>query len=460
MKKEILLIFILVLLAVNVSAISSNIKDSYEKKETIIGELSGSILAPISRDQVNLVRDGHIDVAFDYDIKQLGNKYYIWLTAPQTQGNYTLIIEDILTNEQGSQTEVDYQKNFIVTSISTDYSIKPGLVFATGDFFITSTLYSEAENSITVDFPSSRSVILQQGENRVDFSIDSVVGTQLITLNFGKYAVPAYIVGEPANNSINQSVTNQTSNQTSNLTSNNTTTNMTTNQTVNSTNYSLTNSNSSFTVSPQTIKSTILVSEKPFFPFQIINNENNTIEVYLSFNHDIFMISPDANLSIPPNSSIQLNLSLKNNSAAIIRDAIIISSSSKSEYIILEFSFTTNENETSTEYFASNSSSSASLLHCSEIPSGTLCIATGEVCDGRTLASREGLCCIGSCKVEKPASKAWIGYLIIAIVIVALLIIYMKYKKTKSPVNPMSSIGKPSFGGFDPPGATLPSKKI
>jgi hypothetical protein len=43
---------------------------------------------------------------------------------------------------------------------------------------------------------------------------------------------------------------------------------------------------------------------------------------------------------------------------------------------------------------------------------------------------------------EKSNSKAWIGYLVVAIAILILLFIYLKYKKTKPAPNPMSSLGK------------------
>jgi len=442
----ILIVIISTLFIINVQAISSNIKDSYEKKETIIGELSGSILTPISNSQVSLVRDGHIDVAFDYDIKQLSNKYYIWLTAPQNEGNYTLIIESIVTNEQGVQTLADYQKNFRVSSNATDYSIKPGVISTSQNFFITASLYSEIEKTINIDFPSSRTINLQQGDNRIDFSIQEIIGTQLKTINLGKYAVPAYIMGKPANNSINQ--TNQTINATNpvNTTSNNTRDiNNTVNQTINFTNPSNFSINTSFKIIPQSIKSTILITENPSYPFIIFNPGNSSINITLNYDQNTFIIKPDSNLSIEPNSFIQLNLSLKNNTRATIRDAVIITSNKKSEYLFIEFNFTKKESEVSTSHEGDQASKN-SLLWChSEIPGTILCTASDEICEGTVVQSKDnGICCIGNCKNKKSNSKAWIGYLIIAIVILVLLVIYLRYKKTKSPPNPMASLGKTS----------------
>ena len=452
-KREFLIVVLVTLLlfSVNAKAISLNIKDSYERKETIIGELSGSILAPISRSQVSLVRDGHIDVAFDYDIKQLGNKYHIWLTAPQNEGNYTLIIKDVITNEQGSQTQINYQKNFRVLSNSTDYSIKPGFISTSQDFFITTSLYSETEKTINIDFPSSRNVNLQQGDNKIDFSINDVIGTQLKIINFGKYVVPAYIMGKAVNNT-----TNQTINQTNpiNTTSNNTGyVNNSANQTINITTPSNYLVNVSFKIIPQGIKSTILITENTSYLFQIFNFENNSINIILDYDKNTFIITPNSNLSIEPNSSIQLNLSLKNNTGTAIRDVIIITSNEKSEYLLIEFNFTEKLEDISTSYLSGNSSSSESLLYCSEIPGAKLCIVSDEVCNGKVISSLEnGICCQGTCKTEKSNSRAWIGYLIIAIVIMVLLVIYLKYKKTKPPANPMASLGKASGMPLSLPG--------
>ena len=128
MKRFIFIICFFVLAVSSVGAVSSDLRDNYAPRETMIGKLSNNIIGQITREQVSLVKDGHIQVGFDYDIRKLGNTYYVWLIAPQNPGNYTLIIEDIPATEGGYPQIVDYQKDFIVGGQQVNYSVKPGAV--------------------------------------------------------------------------------------------------------------------------------------------------------------------------------------------------------------------------------------------------------------------------------------------------------------------------------------------
>jgi hypothetical protein len=187
---------LILILASNVTAISSDLKDSYLQHETIIGKLQGSILSPITREQVNLVKDGHLQVGFDYDIKEINEEEYIWLGAPQNPGNYTLIIKDVLAIQDGTPQVIEYRKDFVVGNSSTDYSIQPGIIVSDKDFEIEATLYQDFPETIGISFPESRSVLLNPGVNKIDFSIEDVVGEQVIQIAVGKYSVPAFIVGK------------------------------------------------------------------------------------------------------------------------------------------------------------------------------------------------------------------------------------------------------------------------
>jgi hypothetical protein len=195
MKKVGLLAVVLIMLACGAGAISSDLKDTCVPKETLIGKISGAVLSSISREQVDLVKDGHIGVAFEYDIKKLGDQYYIWLNAPQNPGNYTLKITDIVTLVGGVPQIVDYEKNFKVEGALTDYSINPGFIDADEDFEIDVTLYEDAGKQIGISFPEQRTVNLLPGVNPIHFSIEGIIGLETTTITVGKYSVPAYISG-------------------------------------------------------------------------------------------------------------------------------------------------------------------------------------------------------------------------------------------------------------------------
>ena len=193
MRKFIFLLVIALLLVPQVNAVSSSLRDVYAPKETMIGELTGGIIAPIQREQVSVVKDGHLDVAVQYDVTKLGNKYYIWLNAPANSGNYTLVIEDIIALVNGAPEIVEYRKDFSVRGVTVDYSIVPGFVLANEDFEILAIAYTETD--IEIDFPEQRTVTLYPGTNYVDFSIANVLGVQQIAIKVGMYQVPARIVG-------------------------------------------------------------------------------------------------------------------------------------------------------------------------------------------------------------------------------------------------------------------------
>lgn len=175
-----------------VSAISTNLEDSYAPGETIITEILGNILEPITNANVELRRE-HILVPFDYEVKKLGDKYYLWMTSPTQQINYTLKIKDITTYVSGNIRKIDYEKNFSVSGNLSDYSIKPGVILAEKDFEIKVQLNEDNEKSIALKFIEEKTFVLKPGENIIKFSITGINESGLFNLSLGKYNVPVYI---------------------------------------------------------------------------------------------------------------------------------------------------------------------------------------------------------------------------------------------------------------------------
>lgn len=188
---------ILTLLMVNgVYAITTSLKDNYQSGETIIFSLSGNILEPIFPEQVEFKR-GHIKLPLEYDIKKLGENYYVWTNAPFAENgtNYTLLIKDIVSTVNGKTEKIDYEKNFSVSGNLIDYSIKPGIIFAKSDFDIAVQLNEDIEKSIEIGlFNESR--ILNPGLNTVRFYLEDFSGAKLNIIKIGKYNVPAYVIGK------------------------------------------------------------------------------------------------------------------------------------------------------------------------------------------------------------------------------------------------------------------------
>lgn len=195
MKRAILFAVLFLLILEGVQAVSSDLKDSYLPRETAIGEISGGILGTIDREQISLLRDGHIDTAMEFDVGKIGSKNYIWFITPQNPGSYTLKIEDLVATVNGIPQVVNYEKTFLVAGAS-DYSINPGFVIASSNFKIIAVSYGDSSQNIELDFPTSRQVILYPGTNYIDFDIQNILGVQDKTIKVGKYSVPARIVGK------------------------------------------------------------------------------------------------------------------------------------------------------------------------------------------------------------------------------------------------------------------------
>lgn len=405
-----LALFILFLVQ-GVSAISSDIGGSYSPGETIIGKISGNILQHITKEQVKLKR-GHVEVAFDYDFKKINNEYYVWLTSPSNQNNYTLIIEDIVTTVNGIVETLDYEKDFVVSGNWTDYGIKPGFIFADQDFEITATLYEDLSKTISTDFPETRDIVLNPGTNKIDFSIDGIEETQFLIISLGKYSVPAYIIGSGTD-------INQTTNQTGNNGTNN--------------NLPPLPGEPHLRFNPGIIRSTVLLAgTPPVYPFEITNIGLKPInEIFFDYDTELFFISPSGNVLLEPNESASFSITLMNTTnREEIRTIVKAGYGNKTERLLLSINFTDNEENVETDYF-NQDSDNVTPYYCQEL-GGKFC-AGDETCSKQTVSSLDGTnCCTGDCEQESGgSSKAWIGYLIIAIVILVLLIVYVKYKKKK-----------------------------
>jgi hypothetical protein len=326
MRRTIYAVLILMTLVFSLGsalAISTSINDSYSPGETIITQISGNILSPITTGNVELKREGHIGVAFESDVKKLGENYYLWVLAPTLLGNYTLIIKDITTTISGKIQEISYEKNFSISGNLTDYSVKPGFISTNKSFQIKVQLNEDYNKQIDINFLKETNFTLKPGENTLDFSISEINESGLFNLSIGKYNPPVYV-------QVNKPISISTGgNATGNAT-------------------------------------------------EIINLTNLTIT----------------------------------------------------------------RNVTSAEEEAINKE--RLKYNCSQYP-GTICKAD-ETCSGESIFSNDSTdkrCCVnGKCASKTPGrgSSAWIGYLIAAIVIIAGVFIWIRYKKIKAEKNPIKRV--------------------
>lgn len=440
MKRGWLIILLCIFLICNVSAITSNFDSSYAPRQTAIVDLGEGIIEPIKDYQVKFKR-GTVEIAVPFDVEKIGRNYYLWFIAPNNEESYSITFSDVLTTVNGFPSVDDFVANFDVAGESVDYSIEPGIISANDDFEIIARNYKGGSISIEVDFPTARTVNLIPGENTISFSLDGVYGIQEISIQVGQYFVPSYIIGEnmPVNESGGeQNETGDDKNKS--VEGNDTLVNETENG--GEINDSEKLSDVEFGIEPGIIEGSFLYNgEMRTYPVRIINKGKARIDkIVFQFNDGVFYMQPEVVNNISMNESVTINMTVHNLTLNSIRDVISAKSGNKTEYLIVKLQATNNESDVKTTFLRDDPGSGDILFYCSEL-AGLTC-SSGEVCDGESVASIEGECCIGSCIEESgEGSLAWLGWVILGIVILVVLIMFVKYRqtKTKTTGNPVTS---------------------
>ncbi|MBS3083349.1 hypothetical protein J4423_00945 [Candidatus Pacearchaeota archaeon] len=390
-----ILFLILILIIPLASSISTTMLPTYQPGETMIIEIQGNILEPIKSQDI-VFRRAHVAIAVDYDVKRIGDKYYLYAQMPLNQNNYTLFINNLATTVNGQNQEIDYNQTFKVQGNMSDYSISPGFIISDKNFVLTINSKLDLPTTINLNFPDERTVTLQPGVNNIQMQISSV-NQGIYSATIGKYIVPIQ-------------VTKTESNQAQEIL---------------------------ISISPSSIKQTILTNQQKYYKFSITNTGSTKADnLYFSFNQNIFNITPSIINSIQPGNSQEFNLTLKRTNNPILESIFVARNDKILANITLNISFTNNESQTT-------NNSGNNQYYCSEL-NGKFCSAT-ETCSIQTIQSLDGSsCCTGVCQEEKKSSNSWITYLSIILILIILFFIYRSYKNNKIPkINKPSPISPP-----------------
>ncbi len=481
MNKRILFLMVVCMFIVNVSGISSNLADSYQPSETVIVQIAGNILEPILFSQVEIKKVNQA-VGVEGDVVKVGDNYYIWFIAPSNVNTYTLVIEDVYTTVGGVPEIIDFSEDFDVIGDIVDYSVNPGAIFETDNFNVVVNLYEDFDKVISVDFPSAREFTLVPGAQNIYFSVDEIIGTQITTINIGHYAIPAYVVGtgvpddgedEPPSEGCNDgNITGEEvcecgddeecgtedddlngktcvglGYDSGDLYCKDGCTNFNVGGCVSEDNGGDDNGggdengvidrNYFFRFNPRAIRSTVLISEPMAkYRFGIINLGDEVIEgMMLEYDEGIFLIEPSGGINVEVNETVYFSLSLRGFDEEI-REVVKASAEGYDDYLLINVEGTENVEEVEVEYEGEEREDEP-LYYCSEL--GGMGCTGGEVCSGETRVTiDESSCCVGDCEeLSSGGSLAWVGWLIAGIVVVGLLIVYFKYKKTGKEKKPL-----------------------
>lgn len=384
--KKIVCLMILILIP-NVLAISSDLGNkTFQPSETMVIELFGNILEPIEKEDIELKRK-NVQVPWEYDVKRLGDKWFIYGVVPQNENNYSLIINEIATTENGQQTELDHVEKIIVSGTIVDYTLKPGLYITEEEMEFNIFLNEDFPKEITIDFPEEHYAVLEPGSNDLKISF-SGIEPGFRRINIGMYNIPILVLGEE----INEVESNFPR----------------------------------LLVAPVRLERVVYVEEEVSYRFVITNEEEQIIDdVIIDYDENIFVLEPYEIGPLDPGESFEFTLRpISHNDN--IDEIIYLRRGQEFMEIPVVLEFTQDREEIPTE-----ESSQEGRFYCSEL-GGTVCVA-GDVCSGETVSSLDAAsCCIGECIIpEEGASYSWVGWLIGMIVVIILIIVAGRYMKTR-----------------------------
>ncbi len=394
---------LLILLSVNsVVALSFEMQESYQPYETMIIKILGPVLEPLYPSNVKLQRQ-HVQVAFEYDIKRIGDDYFVYGIAPLSSQNYTLILEDAATLVNGQRQLLALEQVFSVSEETVSYTLRPGFIIATADFEISLTSHQDQPEAIFVGAQNS-SVILAPGENKIRFSIQELnSGFNFLTV--GRYKMPVFVIKPLPVETQVQNITGRV-----------------------------------IQLAPGYIVTTLIRGEEHLVTFRIINVGAKEIKKFIfDYDDERYQLAPKTFSRLNTNGSAEFNLTLKAMNESF-EDTIKITADNETLDLYLNITYTLKDITSVNISSFQNGSRPAQGYYCEEL-NGKIC-SSGEQCSGEIIQSLNGPCCKAPCTVKEKNSYAWVGYLIGLLVFVVLFIVGARYLKSKKGKMPSLTTGK------------------
>ena len=393
MKKSILLLILLLILPSILAIEITFSKDSYQPQETLQAKITGNFISLVS-DNIFIYKDGkaHPEPIIK-DLTKQNNVYYFYAVLPKPPGNYSFRIQDTSYLERG-----EINSDTIIKPLKlefkniSDLSFNPGFVIPTKDFSIkVKSLYGNTP--LIAKFEATGETknlsLIEQTEETIKFKLPELLSQQSkIILN--NYEIPVFLIKKI--------------NETREL---------------------------KLEFIPYILEGIITTEAKYYFTVIIKNIGNKKIE-NLTLSSDLDAIINPKNIGlIEPNKTqvINLTISVSKTDEKKLEGEIKAESLENVFYLPVFFNVTTNKSEVKIK-----DAKKESGLSCSQI--GVLC-EESEICDGETVSSLEGPCCIGSCIEQKKSNLSKIIGIIL-LIILFLIILYIIWKirkrqKLKSP---------------------------
>ena len=439
MKKSAVFILVLMLFSCLplVVAVEFDMKDNYAQGETIIAKISGNFLTSVTRDNIFFYR-GHVRIAMEYDITKIGEDYYLYaLLTGKSPANYSISVEDVKYMKGREVMEDNIVRNFSITNDTAPFSLNPGFVVSSEDFFV--EVQNLRDKKITVNVKTEtnnsggREILILPDESR-EYSL-SLISGEIEKIKFKLGA------GEPAFQKIKLSAEGEepiVQGKTCFFWENCT-------QTSSGGSLGLTYElpvyissgaegakKKLFRFEPSELISSFplnTISKRTFYLYNTGGKEMKNISLSLSDS-----LTPFANLSVKKieklanDSNVPVELSFSSVTETEIEGSIKAETGNTTADSFISLKFVKN-------YIPSNDSESTSTKTCAELQ-GKIC-SQEEQCDSESVYAKDNNCCLGTCqKITKSSTGKIIAVaLIIMIILVLLWFYYAKYKRSKRVVD-------------------------
>ena len=393
------LLFFLILFSLQlVSAISIDMKSTFQPGETAMGVIDGNFLSQITPQNIYFYSD-RVSIPLVFDIARINDKYYFYVLLPTNERKYTMIIKDVHYYENSQENLRDIEKNFSVSGNVTDFSVYPGFIITKNNF----TLSLESKNqplsvtikvqnqSIQVNLPIAKTKKVDLRVSSDNFTMDSVSVSGQNT----NYKIPIAILSSnksvyyPRNNSENIADSEK------------------------------------FRFSQSELNISVNEDSEFLYDVYLVNVGDKDLEnIKIVLSGDIKSIATITPSTFDLKQSESKKIEIKINSADIgaFRGKITAetdSLSTSSDISIKSF-------DNSIEIPTPIETKEPCIVY-----NGIIC-KSSEQCSSAVRDSLEGACCLGKCESKTSYTTIIIGILILIAVGVGLFFLYKRQKATKS----------------------------
>ena len=402
LKFLLLITVFLILIFPLVSAAEIEMKSGFSQGETLLAVVSGNFLDQITRDNVFFYQD-HVRIPMTYEVGKINNAFYIYaLLVGKTQGNYSVVIRDVRYMKGIRESNEDIVRNFTITDNTAAFYVKPGFLITSGDFFLEVQNLLDKRTTITVNtsesFNSVSSLELLSGETKKINFVLNAENQAFENIELGSentsYSVPVFVdkpekIGED---------------------------------------------NMSFKFEPKIVSVSMATGSDSKRIIYLLNTGSLDIE-NISFFIPLVLepyitISPEIIDNLGNGSAKQIEIFVNSGEEEMTLEGKI---TAKAEN--LTTSFTLNLDFIEDYIPAEGEEEEEILTTCSQI-NGTICTQE-QNCTGDFVDTSDNVCCLATCEqIEKKSSTGkYIGWGLVAIVILFLFWFFKRYKRVRPKVD-------------------------